>query len=974
MRKITARRAMLGTMAAMVLLVSPPLRAQAPRRTYDLAAQDLGSALRAVALAAGEPILAPSDLLAGKTAPALHGSYTPQEAVDALLRGSGLSAHVVGKSLIIRKDADPTGGATNDASSAIVVTGTNIRGASPVGSPLITIGRKDIDRSGYATTQQMLQSLPQNFGGGQNEGSFTIGSRNGEDTNQALGSNVNLRGLGASSTLVLLNGNRVALGGVFGAFADISLIPSSAIERMEVLTDGSSALYGSDAVAGVVNIIFRDQFEGAETRGRVGIADDFREAQASQLLGHGWSTGHVTLAYEYYHHGNLAASDRAYATEDLRRFGGPDYRTDFANPGTVHVGNSVWAIPSGQDGTRLTPADFIAGQSNLADGRANADLLPSQTRHTGYVSLRQEIGDRLTFSFQGLVADRVSRLRLTPTDVGLEVPTSNPFYVDPSGTGQPVIVDYDFTRDLGALTDQSHARGYNAVTGIDWKLGRWSIEARGTFGQQTETVREANTVNYYYMALALADPDPATAFNLFGDGSHTNPATVERVRGYYAEKDRYRLWSGDLKADGPLFPLPGGAAKLAVGGEYRVESYASDDTDALDFATPTPDIVTGLPIERRILAGYAELLLPLLGGDVVLPGARKLTVSAAGRIEHYNDFGTTTNPKLGVDWVPLEGLTVHGTYGTSFRAPGFQEVRSGVGTSQYLPIPVADPQSPTGTSNALFLFGNAPGTGPEKATTWTIGVEIKPAILRGTHLQLDYFDVDYRDRIQNIASDYPIFLQNRALYGPLIDETPSAATIAHYYADPNFTNPYGIAASDVTVLVDARTRNLARVRQSGLDFDVGYQRTMGGDAIDVGVAGAYLFHVDRQIAPGSITTNVVNGFGNPGSFRLRGHLAATLGGFDAAAFVNYVGGYRNDSVVPTEHVSSWTTVDLTLSYRLPVEHGPLAGFRLTLSATNLFDRDPPYVQDRTLTSALGYDPSNASPIGRMIAFGVTKSW
>lgn len=948
-----------------------------PATDYHIPSQDLGRALSTLARESGLQLVADGDLIEGKRSSPVNGHLSPQEAVQQALEGTGLSAIISGNTIVIRGRSEPPQTEVTDAaapSSDIVVTGTNIHGARPVGSSLITLDRQDIDRSGYATTQQILRSLPQNFGGGPSETSFGLGSRNGEDTNQALGASVNLRGLGSSSTLVLVNGNRLAIGGLYGSFADISLIPASAIERIEVLADGSSALYGSDAVAGVVNIRLRDRFEGAETRARFAAADGFHEWQTSQLLGKNWSSGHVLAAYEYYRRGNLPAADRPYATEDLRAFGGPDYRTDFANPGTVHVGNDVWAIPANQDGTGLAPDDLAAGKTNLADGRAHADLLPAQTRHTGYVSLAQDVTNRLRFTLQGLVADRTSRLRITPVNAGWVVPASNPFYVDPSGTNSPVIVDYDFTPDLGPTTVKSHVRGYNAAAGLDWALGNWSIGARGVFGQQDEAIDEINVVNYVNIASALADPDPATAFNLFGDGSHTTPATIDKVRGFYSERGRYRLWSGNLKADGPLFQLPGGAARLALGGEYRIEQYALTSINDLSTPVPTQNGVEGLPITRHITAGFAELLLPIVGGDFTLPGINKLTLSLAGRIEHYDDFGTTSNPKVGLDWQPLRGLTLRGSFGTSFRAPGFQVVRLGPGNSLYMPVPVADPQAPGGTTNALFLFGNAPGTGPEKARTWTISAEIRPVTLPGVHLVLDYFNVDYRDRIQNISANYPIFLENRSEYGSLIDDRPTTAAIASYYGDINFQNPYGIAASEIGAIVDARTKNLARVREDGLDFDLGYQGKLARHAVDLGIAGSAIFHVNRQIAPGAPVVDIVNRFGSPVSLRLRGHATVTFGRLDATAFVNFIGGYRNDSVVPSQHVGSWTTTDLTLAWRLPVEHGPLSGTRLSFSATNLFDRAPPYVQNRTLTSAIGYDASNASPVGRMVAFEVVKSW
>lgn len=267
-------------------------------QSFDVpAGASLPEALRDVALATGRNLIVSADLVRGRRAPALKGAYTADDAVAILLAGSGLKVTLVGDALVIVPAAEEQ---AEDRSRDIIVTGSQIRGRAAAGSAVISIDRDTIDRSGLATTQQLLQAVPQNFGGGPNEATSGFSNRDNASLNQTYGSSINLRGLGSRSTLVLLDGIRPPLGGATGIFADLSLIPSSVIARIEVLPDGASAIYGSDAVAGVVNIITRRKFEGAETRVRIGTADgDRSDLQLGQLLGTRWSSGGVVLAYEF---------------------------------------------------------------------------------------------------------------------------------------------------------------------------------------------------------------------------------------------------------------------------------------------------------------------------------------------------------------------------------------------------------------------------------------------------------------------------------------------------------------------------------------------------------------------------------------------------------------------------------------------------------------------------------------------------
>lgn len=951
-----------------IVMATPAYCQEEAREPVKLPAQALDVSLRAVATMFGRNVSMPSDLVAGHKGPAIDGSYSFEEAVAALLDGSGLEALPVGRGMAIRRVRAPA-----DHSDDVVVTGTRIRGAAPAGEHVLAFDRADIDRSGYATTQQIIQSLPQNFGGGPNEATFGFTIRNNANANFGSGASVNLRGLGASSTLTLIDGNRTALGGVAGMFVDLSLIPSSAIERIEVLPDGASAIYGSDAVAGVVNVRLRNDFRGAETRARFGAADGFTEGQASQLVGAGWSSGGIALGYEFYHRGNLAASDRPYATEDLRPFGGQDYRRNFANPGTIIAANGqVFGIPAGQDGRNLTPGQLLAGQPNLADGRAHTDILPRQDRHSVFASLTQSLAPWLRFTAQGFFADRRSVRRYLPDNDGyVVVPATNPFYVDPIGTRQPITVNYSFEKDLGPETFREAVRAWSGIAGLDARIGPWRAELRGSYGTQREDSLETNTPNYYYLARALADTNPATAFNIFGDGSFTPKATIDRIRGWYDSRGYSRVSTGALKGDGPLFGLPGGEARMAIGGEVRGERYDAASTSYLFSAAPSDAGSAGFPISRMVSAGYAELSLPIIGAGQHIPLVAALDVALAGRVEHYSDFGTTTNPRVGVTWRLGGGLSLRGTWGTSFRAPGFADVRTGRGTALYLPLSVPDPTSPTGRSNVLALIGANPQVGPEKAETWMIGATIAPDRAPGLRLDIGYFDISYRDRIGDLGTDYMSFLTNRPLYQALITDNPPAALLGSYYGDQNFRNPYNIAATAIRAIVDGRTRNLSALHMNGLDVDLGYAATLGGAAVSTGVSGTWIFHARQRITPTAPVADILSTIGNPVDLRLRGRLIVSKGPWSAAGFVNFVDSYRNTALVPAQPVSSWTTVDLQIGCDL--DH-VIGGTRLSLSISNLFDRQPPYVENASVYSASGFDPENASPVGRMVALQLVKKW
>lgn len=975
MRK-TLLAACLASGCAIVALCASPAMAQSDQRTFDIPAQPLGDALRRYSEISGRDIVFAAELTRGKASTRVRGSMSPEAALSRLLSGTGLVVELIDGTLVVQSGnggaAEP--GSTEDQSSeAIVVTGSRIRGAGPAGSPVITVNRETLDQSGRATLADFIQTLPQNFSGGPTEASFGNSARSNAASNIGYGTAINLRGLGPGSTLTLFDNSRPALGGASGAFADISMIPSIAVDRLEILTDGASAIYGSDAVAGVVNLRFRGRFEGAETRLRAGTADgDYGEYQVGQIVGTGWSSGNISLAAEYYRRGNLASSQRPFATEDLRPFGGPDLQSNFNNPGTIVAANGQrFLIPRGQDGVGLTRAQLIpSADFNRGDARRNVDILPRQETISLYASGEQALTEHISLFARGLYAERDFEARRRVLGISqLTVTPVNPYYVDPIGTRQNITVYYDPVSDFGPEGVRGRVKALNVQFGGRADVGSWNIELSGGYGLQRDGYDAVNLVHRLRLSRAAASSNPTTAINLFGDGAVNDPVLIDSLRGSLSVRTRFKNLTAAIRADGKLFTLPSGDVKLAIGADYRRDQLTYVQT--IDATADAPLVVSipGLPDKRIVKAIYGEFAIPLFDAGDNFPG--KLNLSAAGRYEDYSDVGDTANPKFGARWEPLPGLSFRTSYGRSFRAPFFDEL-VGSANSRVQTFRLNDPASPTGQTPVILLLGFDPELGPEKATSWTAGIDLEPRFLPGAKLSLTWFDIRYRDRIASANSFLQTFFARRDVYGDLITDRPDAATVAAYYADPTFSNTLGIPQGQIAAIVDVRTRNLSLSTVRGLDFDLSYSRPIDEGSISLSFGGSRLFTLDNRITAGAPSNNVVGTLGSPVKLRLRGRTGFNLGAFDGGLAINYVDDYRNLSVSPAEHVKSWTTVDLQLGARIGNPTG--RSLRLAFSVNNLFDRDPPYARFQATNVTLGYDPEQASPVGRTFALQATVAW
>jgi iron complex outermembrane recepter protein len=835
----------------------------------------------------------------------------------------------------------------------VLVTGSHIHGMEAAGSKLIVITRDQIDTGGYGRLEDLLSTVTQNFGRA-NE-AVTNGK---EVDNSNRGAEVQLRGLGLGTTLTLVNGQRQALSGSEGSFTDISTIPAAAIERIEILPEGASALYGSDAIGGVVNIILRESLEGLETRARAGTADgDARELEFSQFWGHAWSGGHALIGYQFSDRQALSCGAREVcaANLDFRPFGGRDYRGVGGNPGTILDPSTllpVAAIPRGQDGTNLTSSSLIPGAVNYTDNVDFNQILPKQTLHNVFFSISRDLTSGWEFTADSRYASRAFEITAPQGSYDFQVPDSNAF----NHLGRAVVVAYDLSRDFGPVLDGGPTDTFAVSTGIKGALPRgWQINMSAQYARLREEEVITNELNDDAISTALTQSDPSTAFNIFGDGSHTNAAVLATLRNQELTNRSVNvstISSGGVIADGPLVQEAAGVVRLAVGADYRYE-HALDFDNQGDYENRS----------RDVSAGFFEFAVPLAAPGPAAATAGRLDMSVAGRFERYDDSGSTFNPKLGLNWWPWVPLKLRGTWGTSFRAPPFFRTNPAQFGDSVV-AEVNDPKSPTGQSRVLALLGPYPGVRPETASVWTAGLDATPPNLHGFNLSLTYFDIDYRGKIHNPGL-FADFLSEESDFAGLITRNPTRAQIdaGCYKPTPGEQCNLPIAA-----IVDNRFRNLSSVRTQGLDAALDYAFGTSAGRWALGINGTYTFRFDQQLTSTSPDVDVVNTVGNPLKLRFAAHASWTSGPWLAQTTLNYAGRYQDPGAVPSREVDSWTTVDLSVGLRVEGEHGWLSHTRINLGVINVFNRPPPFVD------LLGYDAASATLLGREISLQIVKGW
>jgi iron complex outermembrane recepter protein len=959
---------------------------------FDLPAGDARVMLNRFSQQADVQLLFDFNQLRGKTTNTVVGNYEPEDAIRALLLGLPVDFAFVNKrtlALTLKPPARATsrrhwwqrlGSKPTSQSPApaeleqVLIAGSNpLYQPPPIGAALIQLDRLDIEHSGFATTEDFIHTLPQVFGGGPSQDTLLVGRE--APTNSAKGAGVNLRGLNAGATLVLIDGQRTAPSGTQGLFADVSSIPLSAIDHVDILPDGASAQYGADAIGGVVNFVLRSNFVGAETHFREGdfSGNPLGGRQLSQVLGGHWGDSSTAmLGFEWYDRGALLASDRRQATSDLVSLGGSNFNVPYGYPGTILAGSQTWAIARGANANALTSSDLLPGVANLYDQWAGAEVLPDERRWSAFGTVRSEISDGLTLFADSLFTRRQVADVVAGFPLRLLVTHSNPFYFNPTGDGSPIYVLTGSQAYFGSQYAENGIDTGNTSVGATLRVGdSWTLTGRAgyVFEHQHETIYGA--FDSSTLDAALVDPEPATAFNPFGDAAANNPTTLAAIARTGAFSSRSNMKILGLAASGPLFPAPGGDATLTLGAEYRQQVFDTTLWSEISVQNP-PSPGWGrlqTDLHRQVRAEFAELRVPLIDSGNSRPWLRALELSLGARSEAYSDVGHAAVPKAGFLWSPASSVTIRGTWAKAFRPPALSDLATNNSVSELIPLP--DASSASGITNVLVAAGNNPNLQQERARTWTLGAQLTPASLAGLSVALTYFDTSYSDRIDTVEFSPDIL--NQPQFAWLVSRSFTAAQRGDICNQTVFGgSPATCLDAPIGAIVDNRLRNIESLETRGIDLLGKYSFTTSLGNFSLGLNGTYLLAYSEQKTPGSPMTPLLNTENNPINLRFRGTMSWERASFGASVYLNFDNGYRDVLSVPNRNVHSFTTLDLQMRYRVD-RYGPgfLANTELAVTAQNLFNASPPFLNNPL---GVGYDQENADLTGRILSVDIRKRW
>jgi len=832
---------------------------------------------------------------------------------------------------------------------AVTVVGSSIRQTSAsldtTAQPIQFITEEEFARTPAESVGDFLRKLPINTGYSNSPQVDEYGGGN---------SSINLRGVGDSYTLVLVNGRR------FGGedVPDIGAIPAEAIQSMEILKGGASSIYGSDAIAGVVNIKLKENFRGVELHGSYG--DTTRQDQSfvrtAAVFGLVDDRFSLTGSLSYQRREDINKFDRTLtASRDYRRWGGLDRRSSRVSTPHQIVLSSDPNNPRSLDITRFGPgqysgnlADYVAyNRETQAYSTNEYGTSPAYDRVSGHWSAKYElIEDKLVFFTRGYFDRRDQRFLASNAMVDVVVPASNPY----NPFGESVRVWYLFGEDEhGLITEDFKTTNLQGTAGFQGTLGRFNYEVGFTSYQKTLRERYRGDIDVNLVAAAAARTD-LTAFNPFSYwGNSPEQLAGISPESRYELKDTVRTL--DAKIDGELFQWYAGTAYFALGTERRdVESTYLPDRSWQEVSYWWNG-GGRVPYSRNrdVTAYFGEVLVPMYDAGAEPAFLQSAEISAAVRREKYSDYGSSTvgqfSARVGF-WD--EAVVLRASYAESFKAPSLADLNRPVvyGTEPggFFFDPVRGGFFPVDR----ITGGNA-NLQPEQGETINVGLVIRPDAERRLALTLDYWQLKLTDLI--LSPD-----GQALLYG-----TGTAGTITR---DPITQYP----------TLDLRLDNGGNREVKGIDVGASYQLptdALGRFTFDLN--GTYLTQFEDS-ANGIVNDYLDRYSGAVGpmpKLRVAGGAQWDLGGWNASGRFNFSDGYQDEIPgVISRRVSSYTTFDLQAGYDFgrgkAGTRGLLSGTSVYFGIENLFDADLPFVA----SSSDGWDRFIADYRGRYAYVGV----
>jgi iron complex outermembrane recepter protein len=1024
------------------------------QKQFDIAPQQLSSALLKFSAQSDIQVTVPGQLVEGKNSPGVVGKYNPGSALAILLKDTALHYDVVdGSTVVITGPAErkaavrndyqkindqllaaamaPSGqdiklaqatsttaqttspqnpsaitttstsstSASSEALSEIVVTGTSIKGLdAETALPVTVLKAEDIARTGATSAEDLFRYISSASSAGSTVQAQATGNQTGSI------STISLRGLTSARTLVLINGLRSApygggSTGTAGNSVDISSIPVAAIERVEILKDGASAIYGSDAIAGVVNFILKDNFQGVDASVQGGAptrSGGGTEQQANFFGGIGdlkTDRYNINLGLEFDHTGEILGSSRPFATRYSPQFGN-DVTSSFAFPANI----AVFPAPAKGQPTTINPAvgacapslndvnypaqcrfDNSAYDSVQPDTKRGNALLNAHYQLTDTTQLYSQLNfahvETLTqvqpvpLSYQNpllpgnpFLAYQANLLAtdyptyhnpaITPTAAAFLLPPSSPYYPTAYAAahgmaGLPLNLIYrDFANGPRVQEDTSDTT--RAVAGWKGNLLGWDFDTSVLYSEVKVKEDLKSGFPLYSEIMPILDSGIINPF-----GPTTDPAALAAAQGADFDgqdwSSRTSLTSLSGHASRALLDLPGGPLSAAVGAEVRRETFIYDPSGPIQTGDITGEGGNQLPenAARSVESAYLEVNMPVV---------HSLDADAAVRYDHYQGVGSTVNPKGSLKFTPFDWWLLRASAGSGFRAPSLTDLYAAQATSVTAngtrdPIKCAtfDPNNPACSFQFSTVTGGNPNLKPEKSTTLTWGTVFTP--VQNLSLGLDTFW---------------IYLKNAIVVGGL----PVSTILQNAASATQFAGLITRDANGNIVFISQTNANLFREDVTGTDVDFKYSFDVADyGRITVLLDGTYYYKFSTQNPDGSWTGQIDKGLttvsGVISRWRHSASLVYDIGPWDASLTQRYQKRYHDsasDITGANRYVGQYDTVDGQLSYHMN------KAWTFTLGVINIGDTAPPYANYASSANNFvgGYDLSYGDPRGRFV--------
>lgn len=786
--------------AAFAMICASAAWAQA--KTFDVPAEPAVNSIPEFARQAGVQIVAPADQLGMMQTGAVKGTYEVRDGLEKLIRGTGLQVASSDEQTILlrapRKNvlaapvteaAGPAPVSSEPGVEAVTVTGTSIRGVAPIGSNLVSVGRDMLEKSGAINATEMTNTVPaitQSGAAAQGENAYSYYAPS-------------IHGLGGSAsntTLVIVDGMRMPGGGTQFGQTDPNIIPSSAIQRLEVLADGASSVYGSDAVAGVVNYITRQEFQGLQFNGKVGVANAWNSGDLNAIWGQAWNSGSMYVAGQYSYQSALANSSRDFLSRGDYRPIGQNFNSFNCSPATIRTpasGTNVYLSPGAT--TTVPNTSAYAPCNNTLNG----DALPSAERIAGMVRVVQNICDRLTITatadYGHLQGTRNLQEGLV-TGVNVFGPGSgmggqiNPFFQAPAGAPGTTSETISWSALLpGRQGAMGNAYGIESQSNdtlflygnAEYKLStNWTAKLSDSFGRSrtndarvnafcpscailamngTTNANASTTTTSVGGANVIALNLPLTSSNALdvwnANGGNSSAATIKQL---YSLNQNNTHWNSfnqsKLEVQGPLFDLPAGPVRFAAGAEYMwvTQDVATVSTGGLGALGGGLSKYFQFSLARNVYSGYAEVVAPIVSEDMGIPLMKSLELDVSARYDRYSDVGETSNPKIAANWQVVDDLKLRANYATAFVAPplaaigipsaGYKRIATGVTQmTTLINVPVALYPQVTGIpgcAGVTTVCQLGSSVNPGLSRTYGIGPNARPETGNSWSVGVDY--------------------------------------------------------------------------------------------------------------------------------------------------------------------------------------------------------------------------------------------